>query len=165
MIPLDIFERMKAADYITLGNGIAGFAAIILSLRMQFSWAALALLLAVAFDYADGMLARWLQQGNAFGEQLDTLSDIISFGVAPAVFAYMMGFTQPGHLAIYAVFLAAGMLRLARFNVTHQYLGMPITMNGIIVPLLFFFWEESIVYYLVISVVLMLSTIRFRRQR
>lgn len=164
MIPLDIFERMKAADYITLGNGIAGLAAITLSLKMQFSWAALALLLAVLFDYADGMLARWMRQGNAFGEQLDSLADIISFGVAPAVFAYMLGFTASWHIIIFAAFVAAGMLRLARFTITREYLGMPITMNGIFVPLLFFIHAGLIIYYFIISIILMLSTIRFRKE-
>ena len=155
---------MKAADYATLGNGIAGLAAILLSLMMQFSWAAFVLLLAVVFDYADGMLARWMRQGNAFGEQLDSLADIISFGVAPAIFAYMLGFTAFWHVIIFVAFVAAGMLRLARFNIAREYLGMPITMNGIPVPVLFFIQADFIIYYFIIAIFLMLSTIRFRKE-
>ena len=161
---MDIFKRMTFADYITAGNGVCGMITIVLSLQLHYSWAALFLLAAVACDYLDGHVARWLRQSNAVGEQLDSLADIISFGVAPAVFAYQLGANQLWQMAVIIFFVLAGVLRLARFNVTRAYLGMPITMNGIIVPVLFLAgFADYTIYYFIAAIILMLSTIRFRK--
>jgi len=160
VIRLAIF---KAADYFSLGNGIAGLIAIFLAIEMNFFWSSLFMLLAVGFDYVDGKIARLLKQGNAFGEQIDSLGDIISFGVAPAVFGYMIGMQELWQIIIMVLFVGAGMFRLARFNVSKKYIGMPITVNGVIIPVLFLVsLADGIIYYMVLAIILMMSWFRIK---
>jgi CDP-diacylglycerol--serine O-phosphatidyltransferase len=113
------------ADLITLGNGMAGTGSIFASLKSvstgnrDFLWLAMGLLpLAMVFDFLDGRVARWRQKGSALGAQLDSLADLISFGVAPAVIAYDVGMRGGWDAVILVYFVSCGLSRLARYNIT-----------------------------------------------
>jgi len=113
------------ADVVTLGNGIAGFASILLTLRYlvedsppAMNWALILLPVAGVFDFLDGRVARWRQKESAIGAQLDSLADLISFGVAPAVVGYALGLRGAVDAIILTYFVSCGLSRLARYNVT-----------------------------------------------
>ncbi len=120
-----MIRSFAAADFLTLGNGFAG-AGSILSL-MQYTatgaerwlWTALALLpLALLLDFADGRVARWRRKSSALGADLDSLADVISFGMAPAALGFAAGLRNAGDVLILLYFVACGISRLARFNAT-----------------------------------------------
>jgi CDP-diacylglycerol--serine O-phosphatidyltransferase len=124
----------------TLANAAAGFMACGLTVAGRPELAALAILVAVLMDSLDGALARYLEVESDLGAQLDSLSDIVSFGVAPALLA---GSLLPGNegilvWALMAVFPLCAAWRLARFNVAHNedagehglFLGLPTTGAG-----------------------------------
>ena len=113
------------ADVITLGNGVAGFGSVLFALRylvdadrLAIQMAMLLLPVAGVFDYLDGRVARWRRKHSALGAQLDSLADLISFGVAPAVLAYVLGLRGGWDAAILVYFVSCGLSRLARYNVT-----------------------------------------------
>jgi CDP-diacylglycerol---serine O-phosphatidyltransferase len=113
------------ADIITLGNGVSGFGAILLCLEFLVDGhrssivAAMALLpIAAVFDFLDGRIARWRQKHSALGAQLDSLADLISFGVAPAVLGYSLGLRGGWDAVVLVYFVSCGLSRLARYNVT-----------------------------------------------
>ncbi len=116
----------------TVGNMFAGFFAIIASLNGHFQDAAVAIGIAVVLDGLDGRVARLANATSDFGLQLDSLADVISFGVAPAVLVYSWGLVEFGNFARFSafVFVTCGAMRLARFNVQVQNLkhfaGLPI---------------------------------------
>jgi CDP-diacylglycerol--serine O-phosphatidyltransferase len=122
----------------TLANLIFGLISLILTIEGIYDWAAVFVVVGMFFDGFDGRLARALGVSSEFGKQLDSLSDLITFGVAPAMLAYASVLSQlPAYLGLLVVlpFPLAGALRLARFNVitdkTHGYfIGMPITLTG-----------------------------------
>jgi CDP-diacylglycerol--serine O-phosphatidyltransferase len=133
--------------------------------------AAILMLTAIVFDFLDGKIARLLRQQNEFGKQIDSLADIVSFGVAPAVFYAALVPLTILTTAILVFFVACGVLRLARYNVsqTKGFRGIPITNNGWIFPLLYFLslGFPSTLYvwpavYLVVGF-LMISNIRIPR--
>jgi CDP-diacylglycerol--serine O-phosphatidyltransferase len=95
-----------------------GFYAIIAALKGQFSQACLTVYIAMIFDTLDGRVARMTNTASAFGAEYDSLSDMVTFGVAPALIAYSWGLNQFGKLGWIAAFLyaAATAIRLARFN-------------------------------------------------
>ncbi len=115
----------RAADLLTLGNAACGTGAIfaIMSyLETADRWRvylALGLLpLALALDIADGRVARMQKRHSLFGGELDSLADIVSFGVAPAALAYALGMRGGWDVAVLLFFVACGISRLARYNVT-----------------------------------------------
>jgi CDP-diacylglycerol---serine O-phosphatidyltransferase len=120
-----MLRNYQTADLITLANGAAGTAAIFATMSYlivpeiwRLYLAMLLLVIALAFDIADGKVARRRGEHSPFGQELDSLADIVSFGVAPAVLAYgigMRGFLD-GIALVY--FVACGISRLARYNVT-----------------------------------------------
>ena len=99
-------------------NMACGFTSIIFSWQHQFYYAAMLLILGSLFDMVDGRVARLTGTESVFGEQFDSLSDLISFGMAPALMTYNAFFIEYGRLGmiISFMFLLAGALRLARFN-------------------------------------------------
>ena len=115
------------ADFLTLGNAACGVAGIFLAMRFMISQTMSDFLLAAAmapaafiFDVFDGKVARWRQQHSALGRELDSLADVISFGVAPAVLAYAAGMQGGWDAIILIYFVCCGVSRLARFNVTAE---------------------------------------------
>lgn len=103
----------------TTGNVFCGFYAFIAVLNEKFYIAAWAIVIAIIFDMLDGRIARLTKTTSAFGVQYDSLADIISFGMAPAILAYVWVLKPFKHLGWMAafLFLLCGALRLARFNI------------------------------------------------
>ncbi len=103
----------------------AGFYSVVHTIHGRFEKASWAIVIAALFDAMDGRVARLTRSSSPFGMQYDSLSDLVSFGVAPAILIYsalMQPWGRPGWLGAF-LFLACGALRLARFNVTTQKLG------------------------------------------
>lgn len=103
----------------TLGNLFLGIWAIVSASRGQFVFAGWLIVLAAIADMLDGRIARFTQTGTEFGEQLDSLVDAISFGVAPAMIMYFLYFADGGQWAwtLSFIYVVAAIVRLARFNV------------------------------------------------
>ncbi len=103
----------------TMGNLFCGFFAIISVFKGNFLLAATAIIVANGFDILDGKVARLMNATSRFGMEFDSLADLISFGMAPAILAYTWGLSEYGRFGWLAafLFLACGALRLARFNV------------------------------------------------
>jgi len=103
----------------TFANAFLGFCSVIQALEGNFLAAAYLIVLAVLMDFLDGRLARALASSSSFGMELDSLSDAISFCFAPAVLLYSWKLNQAGPIGIVVlgVYLCAGLLRLAKFNV------------------------------------------------
>lgn len=106
-------------NLITLAAMFGGFYAILMAIAGRFEMAALGILVAMVLDGLDGRVARLTNTQSAFGEQMDSLSDMVSFGVAPALFAFEWAFSDLGRWGWLAAFVytACAALRLARFNV------------------------------------------------
>lgn len=104
----------------TLVALFAGFYAVVAAMQSRFEQAAIAIFIAILMDSLDGRVARLTNTQTAFGAQLDSLSDMVSFGVAPALVMYAWALIDLGKLGWLAVFLfaAAVALRLARFNIS-----------------------------------------------
>jgi CDP-diacylglycerol--serine O-phosphatidyltransferase len=118
------------ADFLTLGNAACGVVAIFAAMRYIEGreagrlLAATALLpLALVFDVLDGRVARARRAHSALGRELDSLADVISFGVAPAAIAYAAGMNGGWDVVILVYFVCCGVSRLARFNVTAETLA------------------------------------------
>jgi CDP-diacylglycerol--serine O-phosphatidyltransferase len=118
----------------TTGNLLCGYIAVIRSIQGEFEWAAIALFIAALLDRVDGWVARLTGTTSDFGVELDSLADVISFGLAPAVLVYMWALAdlpKPWALAPF-LYLAAGAARLARFNIQSPaldkrfFVGLPI---------------------------------------
>lgn len=144
------------ADLITLCNAASGTAVIFTCLnylangpeKEHYMWIAFFLLpCCVIFDALDGWVARKMKRHSPIGADLDSLSDIIAFGVAPAVLGFTLGLRGGYDMALMVYFVACGISRLARYNVTASsmadatgkvkyYEGTPIPMSLIIVGLL-----------------------------
>lgn len=106
-------------NFLTLIGIFAAFYAIIASMLGKFEYAAIAIMVAVMFDGLDGRVARMANAETAFGAQLDSLADMISFGLAPALLLYTWSLStlgKPGWLVAF-LYVACTALRLARFNV------------------------------------------------
>ncbi|TLS23424.1 uncharacterized protein PpBr36_06686 [Pyricularia pennisetigena] len=122
-----LVRALHMADYITALNGLCGIMSIFSSMRYCLgdpsdttnAYTALAFLpFGLFFDFMDGKVARWRKKTSLMGAQLDSLADLISFGVAPAVVAFAIGMRTPlDHLGL-AFYVLCGLTRLARFNVT-----------------------------------------------
>ena len=121
----------------TLSNLLFGFLSLALTIEGNYRLAAGMILLAVLMDSLDGKVARRLSVSSSFGKELDSLCDLVSFGVAPSILAYsflLKDFEQFGYL-IAAAFATCGALRLARFNVNTgvvkgYFMGLPIPAAG-----------------------------------
>ena len=112
------------SDIISLLNMSSGFLAIISSINNDFRLAAILMIIAIMFDSVDGWVARKTnrQDDLGFGKNIDSLSDIVSFGVAPAIFIYSCINTTPGIFQIIVILVSlliviCGVLRLTRYNV------------------------------------------------
>jgi CDP-diacylglycerol--serine O-phosphatidyltransferase len=124
-----------AAHVVTFTNLGCGFVALLLLLEGHAKIAVSLLFLAMVLDFCDGFLARMAGHGSAFGKELDSLADLVSFGVAPAFLAYQsqIGPSQMVVGAVCLMFVFCGAWRLALFNVAESgrdFRGMPITVAG-----------------------------------
>ena len=128
--PFSMIREFHLADWFTLANAVSGVGALFSMMSYLQTGATLHIYLAcalvvvaLAFDVVDGRVARWRQQTSALGRELDSLSDVISFGVAPAVIAYGCGMQGLYDRVVLAYFVACGVSRLARYNVTAEALS------------------------------------------
>ena len=127
-----MIRQFHLADFLTLANAACGTGAIFLAMLYTASgapawfFAACALApLAFVFDVLDGYVARWRNQHSALGRELDSLADVISFGVAPAALGFSAGLRGGWDAIILVYFVCCGVSRLARFNVTAETLATP----------------------------------------
>ena len=118
------------ADFFTLANAACGVAAVFLAMlyvasgaRSHFYVAAAMAPAAFVFDWLDGNIARWRRRHSAMGRELDSLADVISFGVAPAALAFAAGMQGGWDWVALVYFVCCGVSRLARFNVTAEALS------------------------------------------
>lgn len=129
--------REIAPNMITSGNLMCGMFSLILTLRGQYVPAGWLIAMAVFFDFMDGKVARSLGGGSKFGLEYDSLADVISFGVAPAILmysVYLKGFFGVAGALVASFFALCGALRLARFNIVHvpgPFQGLPIPAGGL----------------------------------
>lgn len=118
------------ADFFTLGNAACGTASVFLAMRYvgsqeltHFLWAAALAPAAFVFDVFDGRIARHRNTHSALGRELDSLADVISFGIGPAALAYAAGLTGGWDALVLVYFVCCGVSRLARYNVTAETLS------------------------------------------
>ena len=129
--------RVAVPSFFTLMNLLCGFGAITQIFEGKFDMAGWLILLAAFFDALDGMMARLTNSTSLFGVELDSLSDIVSFGVAPGIFVYVFGLNEFGLLGLIVSALPAlcGAVRLARFNVGVELEGdKPEFFKGLPIP-------------------------------
>lgn len=165
---------------ITVGNLFCGYACVMYAMRGDLVTAAPFIGFAVVLDLLDGRIARMTGTTSAFGVEFDSLADVISFGLAPAVLAYAWGLSELGRWGWAAGFLyvTAAAIRLARFNIQtatqtdkRYFIGMPSpAAAGVPAATIFFypwplvgkFQAMAAIAVIVIPAILMVSTIRFR---
>src|SRR5690349_24920346 len=123
--PFSMIRSFVAADFLTLGNGFCGSGSVLSAMQYLVTgedrWLRTAMLLlplAAIFDFADGRVARWRRRSSLVGADLDSLADVISFGLAPAALGFVVGLRGALDVAILLYFVACGISRLARFNAT-----------------------------------------------
>jgi CDP-diacylglycerol--serine O-phosphatidyltransferase len=122
-----MIREFHFADWFTLGNAVCGTGALLSAMtylqtadvRRIYTAGAL-ILAAFVLDVLDGRIARWRQKSSPLGRELDSLADVISFGVAPAALAYACGMQGFFDRIVLAYFVACGVSRLARYNVTAE---------------------------------------------
>jgi len=125
-----MIREFTLADWFTLGNAVCGMGAMFsimtyLQTRdvVHVYFACALVLAAFIFDVLDGRIARWRQKSSLLGRELDSLADVISFGVAPALIAYGCGMQGLYDRILLTAFVACGVSRLARFNITAEALS------------------------------------------
>ncbi|QLG71204.1 hypothetical protein HG535_0B02430 [Zygotorulaspora mrakii] len=120
-----MIRNLHLADFITMLNGFSGFYSIVSCLRFcstnkphYVQRAHFFIFLGMCFDFFDGRVARLRNRSSLMGQELDSLADLVSFGVAPASIAFAIGFQTTLDVLVLSFFVLCGLARLARFNVT-----------------------------------------------
>jgi len=178
-------ERFRRGVYLlpalmTLSNLLCGFASVVYSTRGDFDTAAVLIGVAMIVDTLDGFFARLTHTQSAFGAELDSLADVVSFGVAPAILAFTWGLWSLGRLGWAAgfIYVAAAAMRLARFNIQsgspadkRYFAGLPSPAAASVTAATVFLYPWGVQDYriallalpmLLVPGFLMVSTIRFR---
>jgi CDP-diacylglycerol---serine O-phosphatidyltransferase len=164
----------------TIGNMFCGYACVVYAIRGELDTAAPFIGIAIVLDMLDGRIARLTGTSSAFGLELDSLADVISFGLAPAVLALAWGLSELGRMGWAAgfIFVSAAAMRLARFNIQsasqadkRYFIGMPTPPAAGVVAATVFAWPYPLSGHLQATVAvlvvlapatLMVSTLRFR---
>jgi CDP-diacylglycerol--serine O-phosphatidyltransferase len=164
----------------TLGNMFCGYACIVYAMQGQYETAAPFIGFAIVLDVLDGRIARLTGTASPFGVEFDSLADVISFGIAPAILSFAWGLSPLGRLGWAAgfMFLTAGAMRLARFNIQsaaggdkRYFVGMPSPAAAAVPAATVFAYPAGLFDYrqalpalamVLVPAVLMVSTIRFR---
>ena len=165
---------------LTMGNMFCGYACVVYAMRSEFETAAPFIGVAVILDMLDGRIARMTGTASAFGVEFDSLADIISFGIAPAILSFAWGLQSLGRLGWAAgfMFVACAAMRLARFNIQsasggdkRYFVGMPSPAAAAVPAATVFAYPWGLYDYraalpalamVIVPAVLMVSTIRFR---
>lgn len=164
-------KREWLPNLITLGSLAAGFTSLLLTVDSQVELAALAILVAGLLDGLDGRLARLLSVTSPMGMELDSLADVVSFGVAPGLLMYVLDLRYLGVIgAVLAIlFVACAGFRLARFNLgtpSGYFVGLPSTAAGSVVASFVLYGANlRSLFYPVLALalaVLMVSRLRYR---
>jgi len=123
--PFSMIREFHLADWFTLANAVCGTGALFSTMTYletsnarHVYFACGLVFAALIFDVLDGRIARWRQKTSMMGRELDSLADVISFGVAPAIIGYGCGMQGLYDRIVLAYFVACGVSRLARYNVT-----------------------------------------------
>jgi len=160
----------------TLSNMSCGIMSILMSFEGNYELAAIFILLAGIFDRYDGKIARLLNVDNDLGKELDSLCDLVSFGVAPSILIFnIYNFMQLGSIGylMVLVFPIAGAYRLAKYNITDfdgVFSGIPITITGTFLAIyaLFMYNKASnlgpTMILMILLSYLMVSKLRFKKQ-
>jgi CDP-diacylglycerol--serine O-phosphatidyltransferase len=164
----------------TIGNMFCGYACVVYAMRGEYETAAPFIGFAFVLDMLDGRIARLTGSETEFGIQFDSLADVISFGLAPAILTFSWGLAPLGRLGWAAAFLfvTGGALRLARFNIQtgsggdkRYFVGMPIPSAAAVLASTVFVYPAGFTTYrdallalplVLVPALLMVSTIRFR---
>jgi len=164
---------------LTMGNMFCGYLCVLYAIRGEFDVAAPLIGVAVVLDMLDGRIARMTGTATPFGVEFDSLADVISFGIAPAVLTFMWGLQPLDRLGWAAgfIFLSAAAIRLARFNIQsvkstdkRHFVGMPSPAAAAIPASTVFFypagiqdprWAVVAFAVMVVPALLMVSTVRF----
>jgi CDP-diacylglycerol---serine O-phosphatidyltransferase len=177
-------RRLRRGAYLlpslfTLGNMFCGYLCVLYAMRRDITTAAPFIGIAIVLDMLDGRIARLTGATSEFGKEFDSLADVISFGVAPAILAFVWGLEPLGRLGWAAgfIFVTAAALRLARFNIQSGstdkrfFVGMPSPGAAAVVASTVYFYPEGFTDYrsamiafvvTVVPALLMVSTVRFR---
>jgi len=177
-------QRLRRGVYLlpslfTMGSMFCGYACIVYAMRGEFATAAPFIGFAIVVDMLDGRIARMTGTTSAFGVEFDSLADIISFGVAPAILAFAWGLQPLGRLGWAAgfLFVAAAAVRLARFNIQagstdkRYFVGMPSPAAAGIPAATVYAYPSGFQGYtealpvlamVIVPALLMVSTVRFR---
>ncbi|MEK6954184.1 MAG: CDP-diacylglycerol--serine O-phosphatidyltransferase [Candidatus Micrarchaeota archaeon] len=161
----DAVESLEAKDFLTLANGASGFLSIYYALSSNPVAAVVFVFISAAFDYLDGQVARDTRKGNEFGRELDSLADIISFGVAPAAIV-LSGNYSPMALVFSLCYVCAGLIRLAAFNIQKEegvYFGLPIPAAAMLLVLVFHFARGLSPFAMIITAILMVLKVRIKK--
>src|SRR3984893_16918155 len=178
-------HRLRRGVYLlpsllTLGNLFCGYACVVYAMRGEYETAAPFIGFAVVLDMLDGRIARMTGTTSAFGVEFDSLADIISFGIAPAILSFAWGLQSLGRLGWAAgfMFVACAAMRLARFNIQaasggdkRYFVGMPSPAAAAIPAATVYAYPWGLYDYraalpalamVLVPALLMVSTIRFR---
>jgi CDP-diacylglycerol--serine O-phosphatidyltransferase len=165
---------------LTMGNMFCGYACVVYAMRGEYETAAPFIGFAVVLDMLDGRIARLTNTTSEFGVEFDSMADIISFGVAPAILSFAWGLQSLGRLGWAAgfMFVAAAAMRLARFNIQsghggdkRYFVGMPSPAAAGVIAATVFAYPYGLYDYraalpalgmVLVPAALMVSTIRFR---
>ena len=164
----------------TVANLFCGYGCVVYATRGDFDTAALLIGIAMVIDTLDGLIARMTNSQSAFGAELDSLADVVSFGLAPAILAFTWGLWPLGRLgwATGFVYVTAAALRLARFNIQsaaagdkRYFAGMPSPAAASVIASTVYLWPWGLqdpraaapaLAMVLVPAFLMVSTIRFR---
>jgi CDP-diacylglycerol--serine O-phosphatidyltransferase len=177
-------NRLRRGVYLlpsllTMGNMFCGYACVVYAMRGEYETAAPFIGFAIVLDMLDGRIARMTGTTSAFGVEFDSLADVISFGVAPAILSFAWGLSPLGRLGWAAgfLFVAAAAMRLARFNIQsgggdkRYFVGLPSPAAAAIPASTVYAWPYGLYDYraalpaiamVIVPAALMVSTIRFR---
>src|SRR5438874_3384406 len=165
---------------LTMGNMFCGYACVVYAMRGEYETAAPFIGFAIVLDMLDGRIARLTGTASAFGVEFDSLADVISFGIAPAILSFAWGLSPLGRLGWAAgfMFLTAAAMRLARFNIQsaaggdkRYFVGMPSPAAAAVPPATVYAYPWGLYDYrealpalamVLVPALLMVRTIRFR---
>jgi CDP-diacylglycerol--serine O-phosphatidyltransferase len=163
----------------TLANLFCGYACVVYATRGDFETGGLLIGIAMIIDMLDGLIARLTNSQSAFGAELDSLADVVSFGLAPAILAFTWGLWPLGRLGWAAgfIYVTAAALRLARFNIQSSsadkkyFAGMPSPAAAGVIASTVYLWPWGLqdpraaapaLAVVLVPAFLMVSTVRFR---
>lgn len=172
-----IQDFIAISDLVTLGNLICGFFSIVMAINHDFHLAAVLMIFSLILDCADGYVAREIGRVDeyGFGKNIDSLSDVVSFGVAPAIFLYSFGHLNAPYIDVLTIIASlfiviSGVLRLTRYNILSDevegFIGFPIP--GIAIILASFYLTNIFNIYIAIIIaifvsLLMISNIMYQK--